>query len=292
MSAVASAPASSGNLGPGFDVLALALDLRCTVTATPTARWEVVELGESYEPEPHELVRRAADLAVDRPLRLEIDNAIPRARGLGSSSAVAVAVAAAAMRAMGLEPEPGRLFEIAEELEGHGDNAAAAVYGGCVLVAGSEIRQLEIHPSLRFVVGIPDERLRTDEARAALPAEVDRWAATRNLARLGFLVEGLRTGDPALLRVAAGDEMHEAPRAGLSPITGSLMDAARQAGAFHAAWSGAGPTAIAITDEDGASAVERAMELLLGEDGVVRCLDIAREGWRGPGDRAAPDGAR
>ena len=72
MSATASAPASSGNLGPGFDVLALALELRCTVTATPTATWEVVELGRSFEPEPDELVRRAAELAVGRPFRLEL----------------------------------------------------------------------------------------------------------------------------------------------------------------------------------------------------------------------------
>ena len=280
MSATASAPASSGNLGPGFDVLALALELRCAVTATPTATWEVVELGRSFEPEPDELVRRAAELAVDRPLRLEIDNAIPRARGLGSSSAVATAVAAAAMKAMGIDPQSDRLFEIVEELEGHGDNAAAAVYGGCVLVAGSAIRHLEVHPSLRMVVGIPDARLKTDEARAALPAEVDRWAATRNLGRLGFLIEGLRTGDPGALRVAAGDEMHEAPRAELSPITGTLMDAARSAGAFHAAWSGAGPTAIAIVDDDGRPAVEQAMERVLGEDGVVRCLETATDGWR------------
>ncbi len=280
MSASASAPASSGNLGPGFDVLALAVELRCTVTATPTARWEVSELGRTFEPEPHELVRRAAEIAVDRPFRLEIVNEVPRARGLGSSSAVAAAVAAAATRAMGLDPEPRRLFEIVAELEGHGDNAAAAVYGGCVLVSGTDVRHLEIHPSLRFVVGIPDERLRTDEARAALPAEVDRWAATRNLARLGFLIEGLRTGEPDALRVAAGDEMHEAPRAGLSPITGSLIDAARNAGAFHAAWSGAGPTAIAIVDEAGRPAVEQAMERLLGDHGVVRCLDVAVDGWR------------
>lgn len=280
MSGIASAPASSGNLGPGFDVLAMALELRCTVTATPTATWEVAELGHTFEPEPDELVRRAGELAVGRPLHLEIDNAIPRARGLGSSSAVAVAVAAAAMRSMGLDPEPDRLFEISAEIEGHGDNAAAAVYGGVVLVSDDAIRHLDIHPSLRFVVGIPDERLKTDHARAVLPTEVDRWAATRNLARLGFLIEGLRTGDPEALREAGGDEMHEAPRATLSPITGSLMDAARGAGAFHAAWSGAGPTAIAIVDEAGCPAVERAMERLLGEDGVVRCLDVAAEGWR------------
>lgn len=279
MTATASAPASAGNVGPGFDVLALALELRCTVTAVPTAKWQVVEAGKTYEPQADEMVRRAGEMAAERPFRLEIDNAIPRARGLGSSSAVTAAVAAACLRAMGLEPESERLFEIVAELEGHGDNAAAAVYGGFVLVSGSHIRHLEIHPGLRIVVGIPDARLKTDQARSALPAAIDRWAATRNLARLGFLIEGLRTGDPEVLRVAGGDEMHEAPRAELSPITGTLMGAARDAGAYHAAWSGAGPSAIAFVDEDGCAAVEAAMQEVLGDSGGVQCLDVATQGW-------------
>jgi homoserine kinase len=104
--------------------------------------------------------------------------------------------------------------------------------------------------------------------------------ATRSLARLGFLIEGLRTGDPGVLAVAGGDEMHEAPRATLSPLTGRLIRAATEAGAFHAAWSGAGPTAIAFVDEQGCPEVEQAMQVILGEDGEVRCLDVATEGWR------------
>ena len=280
MSGTASAPASSGNLGPGFDILALALELRCRVTATPTERWEIVEAGGSHDPGPDDMVRRAVEMAVERPFRLEIDNAIPRARGLGSSSAVTTAAAAAAVRAMGLDPDSTTLFDIVAELEGHGDNAAAAVYGGLVLVSAEAIRHLEIHDILRIVVGIPEQRLKTDEARAALPAEVDRWAATRNLARLGFLIEGLRTGDPGALRAAGGDEMHEAPRATLSPITGELMDAALSAGAFHAAWSGAGPTAIAFIDESRCSDVEAAMAAVLDGAGEVRCLDVATEGWQ------------
>jgi homoserine kinase len=280
MSGIASSPASSGNLGPGFDVLALAVELRCAVTATPTGRWEVVQGGETYEPGSGELVRRAATMAVDRPFRLEIDNAIPRARGFGSSSAVATEGAAASLRAMGVEPDSDRLFDIVAELEGHGDNAAAAVYGGLVIVSGANVRHLEVDPGLRIIVAIPETRLKTDEARAALSGSVDRWAATRNLARVGFLIEGLRTGDPVALRVAGGDEMHEALRASLSPITGRLMDAARRAGAFHAAWSGAGPTAIAFVDDAGTLAVEEAMRRELEGAGDVRRLEIATSGWQ------------
>ena len=82
-----------------------------------------------------------------------------------------------------------------------------------------------------------------------------------------------------MLAVAGGDEMHEAPRADLSPVTGKLMAAAREAGAFHAAWSGAGPSAIAFVDETGCEAVEQAMRSILGSNGEVRCLDVASRGW-------------
>jgi homoserine kinase len=280
MTGVATAPASSGNLGPGFDVLALALELRCVVKAELSDTWIIAEAGQVYEPAAGDLVVRAVEAAVGRPMRLEIDNAIPRARGLGSSSAVTAAAAAAAVRATGAEPDASRLFAIVADLEGHADNAAAAVYGGFVAASDDHIRRLEVHEDLRFVVGIPDTKLRTDEARAVLDAQVDRFAAARNLARLAFLIEGVRTADPATLAAAAGDELHEAPRHHLSPLTGKLMDAARGAGALHAAWSGAGPTAIAVTLAERCDGVESAMAALLGDEGEVRCLDVAVDGWR------------
>ena len=181
---------------------------------------------------------------------------------------------------MGREPDSAELFEIVTHLEGHADNAAAAVYGGLVVVAGSAWGHFEISPKLDVVVGIPRARLRTDEARAVLSPEVNRRAASRNLGRLAFLLEGLRTADPEALEAAAGDELHEQARQHLSPITGQLMTAARQGGALHAAWSGAGPTAIAFAAADAGDAVVGAMEEVLGGDGVVRRLDVAAVGWR------------
>jgi len=206
---VASAPASSGNLGPGFDVLALALELRCRVTASPAAAWEIVEDGTVHSPAEDDMVLRAVEAAVGRPMRLEIASDIPVSRGLGSSSAVTAAAAAAAFRATGVEPHPRRLFEIVTELEGHGDNSAAAVYGGLVAVAGSAVSRLDVDPDLHVVVGIPEATLPTEKARRALPAFVELMAASRNLARIVFLVEGLRTADRALLAAAGGDELHD-----------------------------------------------------------------------------------
>ncbi len=278
---IASAPASSANLGPGFDALALAFELRCVCRAVVSDEWIVEELGSTFTPQPDSLVGRAMRAAVgDRPVRVQIDNAIPRSRGLGSSSGVAVAIAAASLRAHGIEPQSEVLFGIAADLEGHPDNAAAAVYGGLVVASGDLMRRLPLAPDLIFIAGIPDETLSTRDARDALPRLVDHAAAARNVARAVMLVEGLRTGHPGALRAAAGDELHEKPRAGLSPLTTDLIAAAYDAGAFHASWSGAGPTCLAIAHAASTQPIIEAMEKVLDDRGSVRILDVATEGWR------------
>lgn len=274
---IATAPASSANLGPGFDCLGLAFELRCHVEATLSDRWVVEELGKEFEPKPTDFVRLAAERAVGRPLRLEINNDVPRSRGLGSSAAVMVATTAAALRAGGEEPDSDYLYRLVAEIEGHGDNAGAAVYGGLVAVADGSLRHLAVSSNLGFVFGIPDEPLKTAEARMALPDEISRRAAARNVARGVFLIEGLRTGDADALARAGGDEIHESHRAELSPITGEMMEAALAAGALHAAWSGAGPTAMAIAADT--VPIVAAMEAVLGSRGRVRRLDIAASGW-------------
>lgn len=250
----------------------------CRVAAAE--QWEIEEKGAVTEAKSSDLVVRAVIGAIgDRPVRITIDNEIPRSRGLGSSSAVSAAAAAAAIRATGREPVDGELFDLVTELEGHPDNAAAAVFGGLVAAHGSVIRQLPMHETVRVVVAIPGSRLSTHMARAALPQAVRHSVAARSVARAVFLLEGLRTGDPASFAAAGGDELHEAPRAELSPITGALMNAARDAGALHAAWSGAGPTAIAFTNAGGIDDVMQALKDALGGDGEVRELSVATTGW-------------
>ena len=278
MSGAASAPASSGNLGPGFDCLALALELRCRAEVEPAPEWTLQELGTEVPLRPDDRIRRAVAGVAEGSFRVRIENDIPRSRGLGSSSAVSAAAAAAAQRACGLEVDPRRVFQVVAELEGHEDNAAAAVYGGLVLAGGGRIRHLPLAGELRIIVGIPDYELKTSLARAALPPEIDRPTVARSLARLGFLIEGLRSGAPDLLAGAAGDEIHEAPRAHLSPTTGDLIAAAVDAGALHACWSGAGPTAMALVTDGHAGAVTAAMSTVLDGAGSVRTLEVATEG--------------
>lgn len=245
----ASAPATTANLGPGFDVIAIALSPRCEVRARIADEWSVSHVGEHRPADKeHDGVVAAARHAIgERPLAIEVDNQVPLARGIGSSAAAFVAGAAAALRATGDEASPDRVFRIAAEMEGHADQAAAAVFGGLQLIPaeGMPIR-LPFHPSLRPVIAVPDTRLPTQEARAVLPPAYDRDVVIRSMARMSALTAGLITGDPGLLAAAHGDEIHEVPREAMSPDVGKLIDVARRAGALHAARSGAGPSVVAI----------------------------------------------
>lgn len=269
MIAAASAPASSANLGPGYDVVALALDLRCRVSVEPAGVWEVRSAGVPAGDDGVDLLARmAAAAGVAGNWSVDIDSEIPRASGLGSSAALISAGIAALRSASGLPHDRATVFGDAAAVEGHRDNVAAAVWGGAVAVSPQGVvRPLEIHPSLRVLVAVPQSELLTAEARRATETPVATEVAVRTAARLVFLVEGLRTGDPELLAEAAGDELHELRRTALSEQTARLVRAARRAGAFHAAWSGAGPSAVALVDEGGAAAVETAWREMLGAEG-------------------------
>jgi homoserine kinase len=259
--------------------VAIAWEIRCRAQVTRSDRWLVKQGGEQWTPRDGEYVMRAAQAAGAGPYIIQLENDIPRSRGLGSSSAVAAAVAAAAFRADGVEPNDQDLFAIVADLEGHGDNAAAAVYGGLVMVDGLHLAQLGLAPGLRFVAAVPAAPLPTPEARAALPEHVNRRAVVRSLARFGFLLQGLQTGRAELLARARGDELHEAPRAALSPLTGELITVALEAGALHASWSGAGPTVLAITTATESDGVEAALRSALGAAGYTQRLQVAVSGW-------------
>lgn len=261
--AKASAPATTANLGPAFDCIALALSLRCEVSAEPADDWSIDHTTE-HGPGPGEgdgIVAAAREAIGDRPLAITVHNHVPLARGLGSSAAAYVAGAAAALRAIGDDAAPDRVFRIATQLEGHADQSAAAVYGGLVLIPaeGMPIR-LPLHPSIRPVIAIPATRLSTSEARSVIGERHDHDMVLRSLSRVSALTAGLMTGDPEFLAAAHGDEIHEAPRAELSPEVGQLMEIARRAGALHAARSGAGPSVVALTTAETAGRVSVAFE--------------------------------
>ena len=278
MSGSASAPGSSANLGPGFDVLALAIHLRCHVTAEPAAQMTVDDGDGPVELDDDHIIFKAVMAIAGGPMALTVANEVPRTRGLGSSAAVTTAAAAASARAIGTEPDRDRLYEIIAAIEGHGDNAAAALFGGLMAAGADGPIALPISDALIPVVGVPREQLPTGEARASLDDRVSLATAARSVGRAVALVDGLRTGDPATLTAARGDELHEAPRSALSPVTGVMIEAALDAGALHAAWSGAGPTAIALATHETSDVIAAALRWVLGDDGEVLVLGIDHTG--------------
>ena len=269
---IASAPGSSGNLGPGFDILALAVSRRCTVSADPADEWSIYSGDEPASEKTVAMVRAVAG-EVD-PHSVRIDSDIPAGRGLGSSGAVLVAVAAAVG-----ESDRRRLFEAASLVEGHADNVAASVFGGLVAVgADGSINRLAVHPSLHVVIAVPDEVLLTVEARAMLSDVVPRDVAVRTAARLATLIEALRTGSGDAFAAALGDEMHEEPRRAITQTPAMLIEAALGAGSTFAAWSGAGPSVVAFALEETLEAVTDSLEQALAGAGSVLDLDIDRVG--------------
>ncbi|HWB89614.1 MAG TPA: homoserine kinase [Acidimicrobiia bacterium] len=261
--ASASAPATTANLGPGFDCLAIALSPRCFVTARRAGEWSVEHVGAQQpgDDEADAVLAAAKEAVGDVPLALEVDNEVPLGRGIGSSAAAFVAGAAAALRAVGEAATPDRVFRLATRLEGHPEQPAAAVYGGLVLVPAEGMpMRLPIHPSLRPVIAVPNTVLPTHEARAILPDSYPRDVLVRSVARVAALTAGLISGDPGMLAAAHGDEIHEAPRASISPEVGELITVARHAGALHAARSGAGPSVLAIATAETAERVAAAFE--------------------------------
>lgn len=263
-SASASSPATTANLGPAFDQLAMALDRRCSVTATRSDSWHVEHVGP-FQPGDGEPdgVLAAARFAVgdSNPLQLVVDTNVPIGKGLGSSAAAFVAGIAAALRVVEGEAHPDQVFRMATEMEGHADQTAAAVYGGLILVPAEGLPlRLPLHPTLRPVVAVPTTRLPTSEARRVIAEKHDHEVVLRTIARVAALTTGLITGDPEMLAAAHGDEIHEAPRAVLSPEVGAMMEIARRAGALHVARSGAGPSVVAITTQETAGSIAAAFE--------------------------------
>jgi homoserine kinase len=275
-------PASSANLGPGFDALGLALATYVEVSVQPAARLEIISEGFGSDlprDASHLAARVATEVAGDDGLRIEVLSDIPVGRGLGSSAALAVAAAAAAGAG-----SAEVAFAYGVRIDGHPENAAACAFGGLVVatfVGEAPVwRRLSLDPALRFVAVIPTRPLLTVEARAVLPASVPLADAVFNLGRLGLLIPGL--ADHRLLVAGAGDDrLHQAPRSILFPEAPALLDGLREAGALTSFWSGAGPTLLAVCHCDAAEALAREAEGLLQSQGVpgeVRVLDADRVG--------------
>jgi homoserine kinase len=263
----ARAPASSANLGPGFDALAVALGLYVEVTVEPAERLRVSSEGEGAEL-PADATHLAARVAVqvvghDR-LAVTVRSEIPVGRGLGSSAALAVAAAAAAGA-----KDP---LAVGARVDGHPENAAASSLGGLVAAAMVDqapvAERLPLDPHLAFVVVVPDQQLPTSQARAALPASVPHADAGFNLGRMGLLIAGL-ADHRRLIPAATEDRLHQPYRMPLFPEAELLLVGLVDAGARATSWSGAGPSILAICTAGTASRVAEAGAKLLAGAGLT-----------------------
>jgi len=261
-------PASSANLGPGFDALGLALDLWSEVIVDTDGEPGAIMLDGAEakllagrENLTLTAMRRLAE-AHERALpafALTVRTGVPVARGLGSSATALVAGLVAANHLLGLDLTLEELYAVAWRMEGHGDNVGASLYGGAVLAMPTRhaIVQLStgVDLGLVAVIFVPEITGATWAARAALPATIPHTDATYTLATAAGLVLGLRTGDHGLIAAGMHDRLHEPYRARLFPHLEPLADAARQAGALGACLSGAGPSVLALVEPAKAAAV-------------------------------------
>lgn len=266
-------PATSANLGPGFDCLGLALELTNTIelcTAAPGVL-EITAAGEGAADLPRDannLVVEATNVlfaAVGKQppgLRIHLHNHIPVGSGLGSSAAAILGGMLAANGLLGSPLTPAEVLDLAIRYEGHPDNVAPAMLGGLVLgVQDGENWHLDPIPipPMQVAYVLPDFQFPTVAARAVLPTAVSRPDAIFNAGRVGLLVRALAAANFAALRIAVQDRLHQPYRIPLVPGLAAAMEAALASGAAAVALSGAGPSLIAFAP-DGHEAINRAAQ--------------------------------
>jgi homoserine kinase len=261
-------PASSANLGPGFDVLAAALALHLEVEVEETGAFGV-ETDLQIALDRRNLVVRAFErLHPADDFTFRIYSQIPLSGGLGSSAAAIVAGLMAADHLFELDAD---VLALATELEGHPDNVAAAVHGGVVICADGSVTRFDPPTGLEGLLVVPHEAVRTAEARAALPAEVPMADAVHNVAHVALLTLGLARGDWELVGRGLDDRLHQPHRAHLYPRSAELVRDARSLGALGATISGAGPTVLVWSHyEQTAAVAEQLRERADGWADVLR----------------------
>jgi len=295
-------PATTANLGPGFDCIGAALSLynefqftqinspetplKITVTGAEAERVQTDESNLLYQAflKFYQQIEK-----IPPPVEIDIKLGVPLARGLGSS---ATAIVGGLMGGNLLVGEPLRQVEVMQlaiEMEGHPDNVVPALLGGCRLAATGLVREeweicnIPWHWDVIPVVAIPDFELSTAQARGVLPSEYSRGDAIFNTAHLGLLVRGLETGRGDWLQVAMQDKIHQPYRKGLIQGYDVVYSAAMNAGAYGLVISGAGPTLLALADTEKAEAVSQAMQSAWQETGVraeVKVLKVDFQGAR------------
>ena len=288
-------PASTTNLGPGFDCLGLALKLYNTVEMERTEEKDItIKIsGEGEKELPRDelnIILSAIKLVFDKAgeklcgLRIRQVNQIPIGRGLGSSAATRLAGIMAANELLKANLSEGEILRLAAELEGHPDNVAASLFGGLVIVGreGKDFRwlRLEVPENLKVVVAIPERRLSTQRARDILPEKISLSDAVFNLSRVAMLVSSLISGRWQYLAVSTQDRLHQPYRSSLVPGMEEVFEAALKEGARGAFLSGAGSTVAALADEN-EKRIGKAMQEAFLKKGLksrVKVLEIDKKG--------------
>jgi len=294
MRAIARVPASTTNLGPGFDVLGLAVQLYSTVELAETDSGVQLEIhGTNRELIPSDESNpayKAAKFIFEKVkkqpegVKLTITNGIPVERGLGGSGTAILGGLLTANLICGEPFSKDELLNFAAELEGHPDNVSASLLGGLVVVCVNDGRihyvKLECPGHLKIAFVIPDFPLATEKARIALPQTVPHKDAVFNVSRCSLLIASILTGKLDSLSIGMTDKLHQPYRKSLIPGVEDVFDAALNAGALSVALSGAGPTVAAFCVEkceDIATNMKRAFEVY-HIDSETKVLDIDYEG--------------
>ena len=293
-------PATTANLGPGFDCLGAALNLYnhftfsilpdsepnflITVTGTEADRVSRDETNLLYQ----SFLKFYQHLGQTPPkTKMEIQLGVPLARGLGSSATAIVGGLMGANLLAGKPLSGSEILDLAIAIEGHPDNVAPALLGNCQLSVKDgekwQITRLNWHPELIPVVAIPDFELSTEMARSVLPQNYSRADAIFNVAHIALLVKAIESGQGDLVRIAMEDKIHQPYRQSLIQGYEAVKTAAIAAGAYNLVISGAGPTVLAITHPDQSLKVQNAIATAWQKEGIkaiVSALQIDSQGAR------------
>lgn len=266
-------PATSANLGAGFDCLGMALDLFASITVTfsPAEQLPTEDVGEKMVLTAIRQTYQRIGQPMPAGVRVKYNVAIPLGRGMGASAVARVAGVLAANEMTGRPLDESACLSIASELEGHGDNACPALFGGVQVCIESGGRYQHVacrYPSgLAMAILVPDQSMPTKEARKALPDSYSKADTVHNIGRVALFVAALGAGRLDLLDAATDDRIHQHQRASMFPPMFDIFAAAKGAGA-HAAWlSGAGSSIAALCDEAHVRDVAAAMQSTLAETG-------------------------
>lgn len=254
-------PATSANLGPGFDVMGIALDSYNIFTFTESHDFSEDNLIYKSYRKVFEYLGKEA-----RPVKITVEGDIPRSRGLGSSAACIVGGVMGANQILGNPLSKEEVLKLSNQIEGHPDNVAPAIYGGLIvsLMEGGKIHtgRIAIKNDLAFIALVPNFELSTADARAVLPEQVAYSHAIYNVGRASMLITGLVGGDNSLIRLGLSDKLHQPYRAKLIEGFDEIIAGIQDSGGLGSYLSGAGPTIMALADASDKKTIENIKDFM------------------------------